>query len=484
MTPTPTQLLAVAKMTYGSVTLCVQSATVAIEVIRDGAGPAGSDDTFRKYTFTITSFIEGSDLGNLKSQIDTLRSNLAVSGQNFALYREAQQVYNILAADCLHGPTAALTMPDEESPGVIQTLQVTVTALVPVSVTSGLVRHLYTDAFDTDYGELQATSRRGTVTTLGASAKDWINAHLPVLGAGFTRRVKIDTDKTDTEATYSVDDSKRHRNAVPGEILSHIFTDTEETENSVIVRTQRSGTVLAVIGEDAYDWINANLPALDTGFLRKVSISVDDTRREGTYTVTDEKASDGDWPGDLSSARLDTRTSINEQYQKLITKSGRFVGTGAQDHLDAVRASMANIITEETTYETYGEQGITFSFTALLTKNNDGLLAWQETVAVEQNGNRRGVVLYPGRDPLVYTGEALPVVITITGSAEAAEATQRFIAPPGDPVGLSAFRDGAPRLTFGRSTERRRVTQWTYRYIVGTVGAVPSPRNPIVAYIG
>lgn len=284
MAPTQAQLRSVNKLTFGAATHRVLGYTMNSRLERRGA----NHDVFRAYDFAVRTEVEGTNLSNLKSQIDDLRSQCITSAQDFRLYREDQIVYELLAAACHHGPVASIAPDGREQYGLLETLTLNVQALVPVSITAGLIDHNYTERIKTDEDGTAETVRSGQVTTAaGTSARTWIEANLPAQPGGYLRTLDISADDTDTEVTYTLTDTRSDRRNGSGTVRNHTWTETTVSTFGEQVSRVRSGQVEMVPGNSALAFINANLPATIAGFDREIQIDVADDDESGTYRVSD-----------------------------------------------------------------------------------------------------------------------------------------------------------------------------------------------------
>lgn len=287
MSPTQTQLRNVARFTFGSANHRVISYTASTRLERRGA----NHDVFRGWTFTIRTEIEGADLADLKTKADNLASQLIASGSNFRLERGGTVIYELLAANCHHGPVASINPDGREQHGFIETVTVTIEALVPVSVVGGLIDHFYTERTKSDEDGLAETVRSGQVTTAsGTSAEAWINANLPGQPADTLRTIEINTDDSDTEATYTLTDARSDRRNSSGTVRSHTWTETTVSRFGVQQSRVRAGQVQMVPGQSALAFINANLPGTIAGFDRETQIDVRDDDETGSYRVSDLKS--------------------------------------------------------------------------------------------------------------------------------------------------------------------------------------------------
>ncbi len=286
MSPTQAQLRNISRFTFGSAEHRVISYSVSTRLERRGA----NHDVFRGYTITIRTEVEGSTLTDLRNKIDNLRTQLIAAGSDFRLYREDQVVYELLAAGCHHGPVASINPDGREQHGFLESLTVTIEALVPVSVVGGLIAHNYTERQKTDEDGVAETVRSGQVTTAaGNSARTWIEGNLPAQPADTLRTIEINTDDTDTEATYTLNDARSDRRNSGPTVRSHTYTETTVSRFSVQESRVRAGQVQMVPGNSALAFINANLPAPIAGFDRETQIDVRDDDETGSYRVSDLK---------------------------------------------------------------------------------------------------------------------------------------------------------------------------------------------------
>lgn len=571
MSPTQAQLRNVSRFTFGSAEHRVISYSVSTRLERRGA----NHNVFRGYVFTIRTEVEGSSLADLRGKLDTLQTQLIAAGSDFRIYREDQIVYELIALNCHHGPVASINPDGREQHGFIESFNVTVEALVPVSVVSGLIAHHYSERIKTDEDGVAETVRSGQVTTAsGTSAEGWINANLPSQPPDTLRTVEIDTDDSDTEATYTLTDARSDRRNSSATVRNHTWTETTVSRFGVQESRVRAGQVQMVPGQSALAFINANLPATIAGFDREAQIDVRDDDETGSYRVSDAKSTrrntsaqvhdhqfthstlkvDGElteesWNGRVEmeagngarafieanlpvgssgvkrEVRIDTadddlsgtysvrdtpvewggvpgienasqtnEEELDEQRRIRLTRSGFFIGDNAQQEVEAVRAALAvlgRIVSENLTYDIYGDKRITFRFTAIKTADGKGIVYWQEEVTKRGGKKTRVASLYPDREPFFYFAETTPIVVEITGRAVALrdlDGKRRYVRPPLPPadqglgINYADFQSGDTEFERVRIDDHHCQTTWRMLFLIPLGTPLPFPREPIAQF--
>lgn len=569
MSPNQAQLRNVSRFTFGSAEHRIISYSVSTRLERRGA----NHNVFRGYVFTIRTEVEGSSLADLRGKLDTLQTQLIAAGSDFRLYREDQAVYELLASNCHHGPVASINPDGREQHGFIESFNVTVEALVPVSVVDGLIAHHYNERTRSDEDGISETVRTGQVTTAsGTSAEAWINANLPAQPPDTLRTIEIDTDDSDTEATYTMTDARSDRRNSSATVRNHTWTETTVSRFGVQESRVRAGQVQMVPGQSALAFINANLPATIAGFDRETQIDVRDDDETGSYRVSDVKSTrrntsaqvhdhqfthstleiDGDlteesWNGRVEmeagngarafieanlpvgssgvkrEVRIDTadddlsgtysvrdtpvewggvpgienasqtnEVEEDEQGRLRLTRSGFFVGDNAQQEVDAVRAALAvlgRIVSETLTYDIYGDQRISFRFTAISTADSKGIVFWQEAVSKRGGSKTRITSTYPDRPPFSYFAETTPIVVEMTGRAVAHRnsSADRYVAPPlppTDPINFADYQSGETDFETVRIDKHHCQTTWRMVFVDLPPGTpIPKPRAPIAKFL-
>lgn len=561
---TTTQLEALARFTYGTETYHVLKATGSTTVITES-----DTDVYYIHKWKIESHIETSNVNQLRTALNDLKSAIT-SGQDFTLYRKTDIVTAITAADCIHGgPVVNVEFMGPHDYAASQSFTFTIEAHIPVTIVSGLVSHTfsssinidenaeivsdtqtgkvltksptsaqqwiidnlpapvigdtrkttintndsdteatytctdtisayrnqipdvvkdhkYTDTTITQEDVLISTRRSGTVITIDPNnAVTWINANLPAPVAGYNRQIDISVDDTGWSATYTVSDTlSTYRNQVPATIKDHQYTIRSVTENAVLKSITQSGTVTAETGQNAYTWFLANLPATNEGFKRTQDISVNDNSENVTYTIADTKvAGNTQLPPGIDEAQVVARQSQDSQHRDIIITSGRFVGSGAIPEINAIREQIGtdNILTEELNTETYGKGAVTFSFTTLKSKDDAGLLSWQENIRMDGGGYAKQVITHTDREPFIYNSVQLPVSITVSGQGEA---LGQYLLPPPVLDELTDYLDSEPESSYSRINDKVYVTTWSQRYILPTKPLIAIlPRSPIYQFV-
>ncbi len=478
MTVTQAQLQGVCKFTFGAATHRVEKYTCAATLERTGVG----HNAFRRFIYTIEAEIEGSSLSNLKTLLDSAKSGLINSGSDFAIFRAGTKVHEHLAADCHFGPVATLSVNGNQQSGTFETITITVECLVPVSTAGGLIDHVFNvRTVVDDEGNVASIVQTGTVTTTAAqSATDWINANVPAQPAGYDRTLDIQADDTDSSATYTLTDAKTDRRHYDANVRDHKFSRTRTWQDGLLQTIAYSGTVRMVEGQSAAAFIEANLPATTPGYARSYSISNSDDDRDGTYSVTDTRATWSAIPG-IDKAQLEASRSVDTQGRVTLERRGYFIGNNAQTQVDAVRSALAAlgaIIFEEVRQDIYNDQRWSFRFTALTTNHGDppsGIIHWREVVRRSGGGRPRLVSVYPDRYPFIYLGAPGPVVITVSG--QAVTVTGAYADPPDAPSSIETYQSGDPDVSRNRLSEIERETTWSMTFICPPGTVAPEPRG-------
>ncbi len=481
MSVTQLQLRGVARFSFGVITHRIKSYRCAVSLDRTGVG----HDVFRKFTYTIETELEGSDLADLKTQLDTAKASLVTSGSDFKIYRAGTIVHQHDAADCHFGPVATITANGTEQAGSRESITLTVECLVPVSAAGGLIDETYEEStIVDDEGDVTSTVRTGKViTTSATSAKGYIEANVPAQPAGYDRTLDIRTDDTDSSATYTLTDAKTDRRNYDANVRDHKYTRTRNWQGSVLESITYSGSVRMVEGQSAGAFIEANLPAATSGFGRSYSITNSDDDRDGSYTVTDTKASWAGLPG-IDEAQLEESESEDANGRRIIGRSGFFVGSDAVAQVEAIRVALAVlgvIVSREVRIDIYGDGKITFRFTALGTTDGSGITAWTEAVRKSGGGRQRRVLLYPDRNPFIFNGESQPDVIEVAGRA--VSITGAYVAPPAAPSGLEDYQSGQTDYATSRLSDKEFETAWRMIFICPPGTSVPKPRSKVVAFL-
>ncbi|MCC6908239.1 MAG: hypothetical protein IT430_09895 [Phycisphaerales bacterium] len=487
MAPTQTQLRTVNKFTFGSATHRVLGSTMTSRLERRGA----NHDAFRVYTFSIRSEIEGASKADLKTQLDTLRSECIASAQNFRLYREDQITYELLTADCHHGPVATIQADGREQHGLIESFTLNVEASVPVSVDGeGLIAHHYTERIREDEDGTAETVRTGQVTTAaGDSAADWISANVPAQPAGYLRTLEISADDTDTEATYTLTDARSDRRNVSATVRNHIYTHATVKIDGDLTQEVWSGSVTMAPANSARAFIEANLPAQGEKTSRTVQIANADDDLTGTYTVTDVPAEWSTLPG-IEEGSQSNQVETDEHNRLRYVRSGYFIGATAQQQIDQVRetlAALGRIVSQTLTYDLYGDQRITFQFTALAASDGTGIISWEESVSRRGGRKRRVADLSPDQEPYFFFDLTQPIVVEIVGRAVAlrnADGTDRYVKPPLPPIlegGIfyADWQDGDTEYELARVDAHHCQTTWRQTFFVPVGTPIPVPRGPL-----
>lgn len=483
MTVTQAQLQTVMHFTLGAQTHRVKSYTASTTLERTGIG----HDTYRRFTYSIDTELEGSSLSNLKAQLDSAKSGMIGSGSDFALFRSGTKVHEHLAVDCHFGPVASINIDGVEQSGLIESIVVTVECLVPVNVSSGVIDHAWTEQTVVD-DEAQTTSivRTGTLISVsGTSAKVKIEEAVPAQPAGYDRTIDIRTDDTDTSATYTLTDSRTDRRNYDVNVRDHKWTKTTLVRQGVLEEITHTGTVRMAEGQSARAFIEANLPAGVGGFAREYRIDSSDDDRGGSYSVTDRESQWSGLPG-VEDARLEETRAVDMQGMVVLTRSGHFTGPGAMTQINEVKeilATLGRVVSSELRQDRYADQRISFRFTALTTEHPNpqnpeqpsGVTFWQEVVRTSGGGAARRVSLYPDRNPFIYFGEPQPVLIEISGRA--VTIASDYEAAPGAPASLLAFQHQSPEITKNRPNEIERETTWRMTFICPPGTVAPAPRG-------
>ncbi len=485
MTVTQAQLQSVMKFTFGGVTHKVESYRCDSALERTGPG----HDVFRRYTYTINTELEGTDLANLKTQLDAARTSLMTSGSNFKLYRAGSIVHQHDAADCHFGPTIRFDMNGNQQSKFFETITVTVECLVPVSTAGGLIDHLYSElsTVDDEADTINIVRTGRVTTTVAQSAAAWINANLTAQPAGYDRTVDITTDDTDSEATYTVRDAQTQRRNFDANVRDHKYTKTTTTKSGVLETIAYSGTVRMVEGQSARAFIEANLPAATSGYARDFTVANSDDDRDGTYSVTDTRASWSTIPG-IENAQLEESRSVDSQQRVLLERRGFFIGDNAVDEIAAVRTALAaigTIMSEEIRQDRYKDKRYSFRFIALASDDADpttdpptpasGIVFWQETVRRSGGNRARLVSVYPDRDPFIYFGAPQPVVIIISGRLVTVGGA--FYDMPAAPASIAAYQSSQTDEVRNRISDHELETAWSMTFVCPPGTLAPTPRD-------
>ncbi len=485
MTATQAQLQGVCKFTFGAATHRVERYTCAATLERTGVG----HNAFRRFVYTIETEIEGSTLSNLKTQLDSAKSGLINSGSDFTIERAGQIVHQHDAADCHFGPVATLSVNGNQQSGTFETITITVECLVPVSTSGGLIDHFFNlRMVRDDEANIASFVQTGTVTTTAAaSAVDWINANVPAQPAGYDRTLDIQSDDTDSSATYTLTDAQTDRRNYDANVRDHKYSRTRTWQDGLLQTIAYSGTVRMAEGQSAAAFIEANLPAQTTGYARSYSISNSDDDRDGSYSVTDTRATWSAIPG-IDKAQLEASRSVDTQQRVTLERRGYFIGDEAETQVDAVRSTLAAlgaIVFEEVRQDIYNDQRWSFRFTALTTDDGDpngeppvlpsGIVHWREVVRRGGGGRPRLVSVYPDRYPFIYRGAPGPVVITVSG--QAVTVTGAYANAPAAPESIAAFQSGQTEESRNRLSEIERETTWSMTFICPPGTIAPEPRG-------
>lgn len=481
MTATQAHLRAVSKFSFGAATHRVKSYKCAATLERTGPG----HDVFRKYIYTIETELQGSDLTDLKAQLDTARSGMIASGSDFKLYRQSQIVHQHDAAECHFGPVATLSLNGSEQSGSLESVTITVECLVPISTAGGLIDATYEEAsIVDDEGDTTSIVRTGKViTTAAQSAKAYIEANVPTQPAGYDRTLDIRTDDSDSLATYTLTDIKTDRRNTSATVRDHKYTKTTTVKSGVLETIVHTGTVRMVEGNSARTFIEANLPATTSGYGRDYSISNSDDDRDGSYTVTDTRASWSSIPG-IESAQLEESETTDANGRIVLGRTGYFVGSDASNQVDAVRTALSGlgvIVSQEVRTDIYDDGKISFRFVALNTADASGITSWTEAVRKSGGGRSRRVLLYPDRNPFIFNAEIQPVVIEITGRATSI--TGAYVAPPAAPSGLGDYQSGETEYATNRLNDIEFETVWRLVFVCPPGTTIPAPRAKVIAFL-
>lgn len=481
MSATQAQLQEVSKFTFGAATHRVKSYKCASALERTGVG----HNAFRKFTYTIETELEGASLANLKAQLDTAKAGLVTSGSDFKLYREGTIVHQHDAAACHFGPVATIALNGAEQAGVFESVTVIVECLVPVSTAGGLIDDTYEEATTIDdESNLAATVRTGKVITTSAqSAKAYIQASIPAQPAGYDRQLEIRTDDTDSSATYTLSDRKTDRRNYDANVRDYKWTRTRSWKGSVLESIVYSASVRMAAGQSAGAFLEANLPAATGGYGRQYSITNSDDDRDGSYTVTDTKATWSGLPG-IDEAQLEESENEDANGRITLGRSGFYVGSDAQAQVDAVKAALAAqgvIVSREVRIDIYGDGKISFRFSALKTADGSGITSWVEAVRRSGGGRQRRVITYPDRDPFIFYGESQPVVIEIAGRA--VSITGAYVAPPAAPASIAAYQSGDSEYATNRVNDKEFETLWRLTFICPPGTSAPAPRSKVAEFL-
>jgi len=479
LTVTQAQLQTVMKFTFGSATHRIITYRCASTLERTGVG----HDVWRRFTYSIDTELEGSDLANLKTLIDAAKSELINSGSDFKIYRDAQIIHQHDANGCHFGPVARIDT--QAGAGSLEAITLTVECLVPVSTVGGLIDETYEESTVVDdEGQTTSIVRSGTVlTTAAQSAAAWINANLPAQPVGYDRTLDIKTDDTDTSAAYTLTDAKTQRRNYDANVRDHKWSKTTTIKSGVLETIAWSGTVRMAPGQSARTYIEANLPATTGGYARDYSINNSDDDRDGTYRVTDTRVT---WSGlpNIQDAQLEEGESTDANGRITLTRSGFFVGADAATQMASVLAVLALdgvVISRDVRTDIYGDGRISFRFTALATSDASGITSWSEAVRKSGGGRSRRVLLYPDRDPFIFNAETGPRVFEISGRA--VSITGSYVAPPGVPIGLEDHQSGETEYATSRINDIELETAWRMLFICPPGTAIPQPRSKIVAFL-
>ncbi len=491
MTVTQAQLQSVMKLTFGGVTHRIERYTCTSALERTGPG----HDVFRRFTYTIDCELEGADLANLRTQIDAARTSLMTSGADFKIYRAGSVIHQHDAADCHFGPTIRFDVNGNQQSGFFETITISVECLVPVAITAGVIDHTWREATSVDdEAETTSTVRTGSIVTEdGESAKGAIEDSLPAQPGGYDRQVDISTDDTDTSATYTLTDRLSDRRNTSATVRDHKYTKTTTTKSGVLETIVHNGTVRMVEGESARAFVEANLPAVTSGYARDYSVSNSDDDRDGSYSVTDTRASWSTIPG-IEQAQLEESRSVDAQLRVVLERRGFFIGENAVQEIAAVRAALAALGTitfEEIRQDRYKDQRYSFRFTALSSDDADpnadppvlqsGIVFWQEIVRRSGGARSRLISIYPDRDPFIYFGAPQPVVITLTGRLVSVSGA--YYAAPAAPDSIADYQSGQTDEVRNRISERELETTWSMTFICppGTTAPLPRSRTEVLA---
>lgn len=491
MTVTQAQLQTVMHFTLGAQTHRVKSYTASTTLERTGIG----HDTYRRFTYSIDTELEGSSLSNLKAQLDSAKSGMIGSGSDFALFRSGTKVHEHLAVDCRFGPVASINIDGVEQSGLIESIVVTVECLVPVNVSSGVIDHAWTEQTVVD-DEAQTTSivRTGTLISVsGTSAKVKIEEAVPAQPAGYDRTIDIRTDDTDTSATYTLTDRKTDRRNYDVNVRDHKWTKTTLVRQGVLEEVAHAGTVRMAEGQSARAFIEANLPAGVGGFAREYRIDSSDDDRGGSYTVTDRKAVWSSLPG-IEEASVQSEEATDEQGRVRITRSGRLRGSNAQIEMNNIRAALsatARIVSQTVSQDYFDSESWTFSFTAVATSDGSDIVFWQEGVTRRGGKKSRLASVYPDREPFFYFAETQPIVVEIIGRALCLRAVanndDRYVKAPLPPildgnVDYAEFQSGDTDAERVRLDDHHCQTTWRMLFLVPAGTPIPLPRGRIAEF--
>lgn len=480
---TQAELRNVMRFSFGSANHRVLSYTVRSELIREGVG----HNVFRRHTYSIKTELQGTDLANLKTQLDLLKTHLLTPGSDFSLYRESQVVYTHAASSCHFGPVGRITANGVYQTGTFETVDVEIIAEVPVSISGGLIDHNYTERSTVDNnGDTIATVRTGKVTTeSGSSAKTWLTSNLPAQPAGFDRRIELTTDDTDTSLTYTLTDSETTRRNTSGTVEDHKYTYAEMFDRDNLIQMTWRGNVVMVDGESARTFIEANLPATTSGFVRTHRIDTADDDLTGTYEVTDTLKEGTSWPPGIDRTELKESVAIDAQHRRVTTKSGFFIGSNAATEVADVKATITHLISEEITTDIYDDGRITFRFVGVDSDDASDIVQYAETITRSGSGRSVRVSSYPDRAPFIWNGAQQAMTVVISGRAVSVKKDMggpQYVQPPtppviGGPLDFADYQVGADDVGFVQLSDHEFETTWRQTFILPPGTLIPKPRD-------